>query len=134
MSPERTFTPGSKIVLVVEDSPTQALNLNAVLERAGLQVICATNGRMGIRLAHQVHPDLIVLDVQMPDVNGFEVCEQLKKDKETADIPIIMFTRNDDPQAVQMGLQAGVVDYITKDAFANAVLLETLRQMGLIER
>lgn len=122
-----------KVILVVEDSPTQALSINTILTEAGLRVICAINGRMGVRLAHQVRPDLIVLDVQMPDMNGFEVCEQLKKDPETANIPIIMFTRNDTPEAVQQGLQSGAIDYIPKDAFAMAVLLETFRQMGMVK-
>lgn len=128
----RMVTSNSKVVLVIEDSPTQALNLQDVLERAGLLVVCATNGYMGIQLARQTHPALIVLDVQMPGIDGFEVCEKLKKAHETADIPIIMFTRNDTPEALQMSLESGVVDFIPKDAFATVVLVETIRQMGLI--
>ncbi len=122
-----------KLILVIEDSPTQAIIIQEVLAETGLEVICATNGRSGLRLAHQVNPALILLDVQMPDINGFDVCGQLKNDPETSSIPIIMFTRNDTPEAVQMGLQSGAVDYIPKDAFATAVLIETLRQMGFIE-
>ena len=83
-------------------------------------------------MAGQFHPDLIVLDVQMPGMNGFQVCRQLKSDPATEDIPIIMFTRHDEQEAVVLGLQTGAVDYIPKDAFADAVLLETLRQMDLI--
>lgn len=121
-----------KVALVIEDSPTQALSLEDTLERAGLLVICTTNGYEGIQLACQSHPGLIILDVQMPGINGFEVCERLKNNPETADIPIIMFTHNDTPEALQMGLDSGIVDYIPKDAFATVVLLETIRQMGLI--
>lgn len=126
------FSSQNKVILVIEDSPTQALHLYSLLERSGIQSICATNGRMGLNLAHQLHPDLIVLDVQMPDMNGFEVCKQLKNDPETNTIPIIMLTRNDALDALQMGLQCGADDYIPKDAFADVVLLETLRQMGLL--
>lgn len=129
----REYHPPRKKVLVVEDSPTQALHLQTQLGNRGLDVLCAVNGRIGLRLAQEEHPDLVVLDVQMPEVNGFEVARILKSSPATADIPIIMFTRNDTPEAVQMGMEAGVVDYIPKDAFADAVLLETMRQMGLFD-
>lgn len=121
-----------KWVLVVEDSPTQSFHLQALLKDTGVQVFCATDGNMGLRTAHQLHPDVIILDVQMPDISGFEVCKLLKSSADTADIPIILFTRDDTPEAIQLGLEYGAVDYITKDAFADAVLVETLRQMGII--
>ncbi len=124
---------GQKTILVVEDSPTQALHLQVLLEQKGLHVVCAVDGRIGLEMATDLHPDLIILDVQMPELNGFQVCQLLKEHLDTANIPVIMFTRHDDPQAVVLGLQTGAVDYIPKDAFANAVLLETLRQMGVIE-
>jgi DNA-binding response OmpR family regulator len=119
-------------ILVVEDSPTQSLHLQTLLEQEGLEVVLAHDGRMGLELAQQLLPDLIVLDVQMPGMNGFQVCRHLKNTNTTADIPIIMFTRHDEQEAVVLGLQTGAVDYIPKDAFADAVLLETLRQMRLI--
>jgi DNA-binding response OmpR family regulator len=122
-----------KAILVVEDSATQALHLRAVLEEAGLHVIWAQDGQAGLKIAHEARPDLIVLDVQLPDMNGFQVCQHLKGHKDTRHIPVIMFTRHDDPEAVVLGLQNGVVDYIPKDAFADAVLVETLRQMGLVD-
>ncbi|MBS1245385.1 MAG: response regulator receiver protein [Chloroflexi bacterium] len=121
-----------KTILIVEDSTTQALHLQALLEEAGLQVIWAPDGQAGVKMAHQALPDLVVLDVQLPDMNGFQVCQDLKSQNDTRHIPIIMFTRHDDPEAVVLGLQTGVVDYIPKDAFADAVLIETLRQMGLV--
>jgi DNA-binding response OmpR family regulator len=121
-----------KRILVVEDSPTQAMHLQALLEQAGLEVILAFDGRTGLQMAQETHPDLVVLDIQMPEMNGFQVCRQLKDTRTTADIPIIMFTRHDEEEAVVLGLQTGAVDYIPKDAFADAVLLETLRQMSLI--
>ena len=66
-------------------------------------------------------------------MNGFQVCRHLKSEHDTKDIPIIMFTRHDEQEAVKLGLQTGAVDYIPKDAFADAVLLETLRQMELLD-
>ena len=122
-----------KTILIVEDSTTQALHLQALLEEAGLQVIWAPDGQAGVKMAHQALPDLVVLDVQLPDMNGFQVCQDLKSQNDTRHIPVIMFTRHDDPEAVVLGLQTGVDDYIPKDAFADAVLIETLRQMGLVK-
>lgn len=121
-----------KTVLVVEDSTTQALHLRTLLEREGMDVLWARDGRQGVELAGEHRPDLVVLDVQMPDMNGFEVLRQLKSDVETEEIPVIMFTQFDDAQSVISGLETGAVDYIPKDAFAEAVLLETLRQMGFL--
>jgi len=130
--PAGTRDASKKKILVVEDSPTQALHTQALLEQEGLKVLLAYDGREGLKMARQLHPDLIVLDVQMPGMNGFQVCQQLKGEPATEDIPIIMFTRHDEQEAVVLGLQTGAVDYIPKDAFADAVLLETLRQMELI--
>ncbi len=122
-----------KTILVVEDSPTQAIHMRALLEREGLQVLLAHDGPTGLQLAHESHPDIIVLDVQMPGMNGFQVCRHLKSERDTKDIPIIIFTRHDEQEVVMLGLQTGAVDYIPKDAFADAVLLETLRQMELFD-
>lgn len=119
-------------VLVVEDSHTQALHLQALLEREGLTVTLAFDGKSGVEMACQVHPTVTILDVQMPEMNGFEVCQRLKEMPDTADIPIIMLTCRDENDAVLEGLQAGAIDYIPKDAFSDAVLIETLRQMGFI--
>ncbi|HDD25305.1 MAG TPA: response regulator [Chloroflexi bacterium] len=121
-----------KTVLVLEDSPTQALHIQTLLEDAGLEVLLAQDGLTGLKIAQERRPDLIVLDIQMPGMNGFQVCQRLKSDRNTQDIPIIMFTRHDEQEAVVLGLQTGAVDYIPKDAFADAVLLETLRQMKFI--
>ncbi len=121
-----------KNILLVEDSTTQALHLRTLLEREGLHVVWARDGRQGLQRAQQLHPDLVVLDIQMPELNGFEVSRMLKEEAKTADIPIILFTRMDDAQSVISGLETGAIDYIPKDAFAEAVLLETLRQMGFI--
>ena len=121
-----------KTVLLVEDSPTQALHFQTLLEEKGVNVLWASNGESGVEMAQEQSPDLVVLDIQLPNMNGFEVCQRLKEMEQTADIPVIMLTRFDEAESVVQGLQAGAIDYIPKDAFAGAVLLETLRQMGLI--
>lgn len=122
-----------KTILIIEDSATQALHLQAILEKVGLRVVWAQAGKSGLSVARDKSPDLIVLDVQLPDMNGFQVCQHLKSQSDTRHIPVIMLTRHDDSEAMVLGLQTGVTDYIPKDAFADAVLIETLRQMGLVD-
>ena len=76
--------------------------------------------------------DLIILDIELPDINGFEVCRRLKADPAVAEIPVIMLTTRDRAEDALIGLNTGAVDYIPKDNFANLVLLETIKQMGLL--
>jgi CheY-like chemotaxis protein len=128
------MAPSGKTVLVIEDSITQVMHLRALLEDEQLDVLMAEDGQQGLELARSLQPDLIILDLQMPRMNGFQVVQGLKMSKETADIPIIMFSTHSEKETQTLGMQLGAVEYIPKDAFADAVLLETLRQMGLIER
>lgn len=121
-----------RTVLVVEDSPTQALHLQTMLEQEGLRVVVAEDGRIGLEKAQEIQPDLVVLDVQMPEMNGMQVCRVLSEQPETADIPVVLFTSHDEQESVILGLQLGAVDFIPKDVFADVVLMETIRQMGLI--
>ena len=119
-------------VLLIEDSTAQALELKALMEGEGMQVTWSADGAEGLRLTQALIPDLVVLDVQLPSMNGFQVCQNLKENRGTAAIPIIFLTRHDDPEAIRLGLQSGAIHYIPKDAFANAVLLETISQIGLL--
>ena len=73
---------------LIEDSPTEALHLQAVLEQEGFEVLRASDGRKGLVAAREQHPDVIVLDVEMPEMDGFQVCQQLKSDPETDSIPV----------------------------------------------
>lgn len=123
---------GVKLVLVVEDSPTQSIHMQTMLERAGLRCMLATNGQTGLYLAQTLLPDLLILDLEMPQLNGFEVCKLLKEDPQTENIPIIMMTHHDGTDMVVQGLELGAIEFIPKDAFADVVLLETLRQMKII--
>ena len=116
-------------ILIVEDSPPQALKMKLALENNGCEVHWAETGLGGLDMAQQKHFDLIILDIELPDINGFEVYKKLKADPELADIPVIMMTTRDHAEDVLNGLEVGAVDYIPKDAFAEAVLLETIKQM-----
>jgi CheY-like chemotaxis protein len=120
-----------KTILVVEDSATQAETLHIILKENGLNVICALDGPSGLKIAQAVYPDLIVMDVNMPGMDGFQVLQALKDDPSTADIPVVMLTSSSTPEAAMTGLTSGAIDYIPKDVFAMSVLVETIRQMGL---
>ena len=100
-------------ILAIDDTPTNLLALGAVLgDDFALQV--ATSGAAGLALAGQSAPDLILLDVMMPDMNGFETCRRLKADPLTRDIPVIFVTALDSPEDETFGLEAGAVDFISK--------------------
>jgi len=117
-------------ILIVEDSAPQALKLKLALENEGCQVHWAETGLGGLNIAQQKRFDLVVLDIELPDINGFEVCKKLKADPSLANIPVVMLTSRDHADDVLSGLEVGAVDYIPKDAFAEAVLIETIRQMN----
>ena len=114
------------LVLVIEDSPTQAQQLDVILAARGLQVIIADDGLKGLRMVDERHPDLIVLDVNLPTMDGLQVCKRLKRDPNTAHIPIVMLTAADSASATVQGLNVGADDYIPKDSSATENLLATL--------
>lgn len=126
------MTMNYKTVLIVEDSPAQALALQQVLEQEGLQVLWASDGRIGVAMAQQQIPDVIVLDIEMPEMNGFEACRHLKENARTSSIPIVMLTVHADPTALMQGIDLGAIDFIPKDAFSESVLVETLRQLHIL--
>ncbi len=116
------------LILIVEDSPTQAQKLSTMLSTLyGLRVLVAKDGVEALTMAGQQHPEVIVLDVNLPQMDGFQVCKRLKRDKNTANIPVIMLTSADSSDAAMQGLDAGASDYIPKDVFATESLIETLR-------
>jgi DNA-binding response OmpR family regulator len=118
-------------VLLVEDSPTQAEFYKEVLQEVGLSIIHARDGREALDMALEYQPDLIILDVNLPVLNGIQVCARLQRTSETQHIPIIMLTRLDKPEDAMAGLSAGAVDYIAKDEFAVETLLASLEQLGI---
>jgi DNA-binding response OmpR family regulator len=118
-------------VLMVEDSPPQALKVKLALENNGCEVFWAETGQGGLDIGQEKDFDLIILDIELPDTNGFEVCKKLKSDPNLAEIPVIMMTTRDHAEDVLSGLEVGAIDYIPKDAFAEAVLIETIKQMNV---
>ena len=123
----------SPAILLVEDTPSQAELFKTHLEENGCYVHWANTGLDGLQAAQDRPFDLIILDIELPDIDGFEVCRRLKADTAIADIPVIMLTTRDEATDALTGLERGAIDYIPKDPFARIVLVETLRQMDLLK-
>ena len=121
-------------ILAIDDTPANILVLGAALEDE-FELTIATSGMQGLERVREELPDVILLDVMMPGLDGFEVCSRLKADPLTADIPVIFLTAMGDTEAESRGLQLGAVDYITKPfnldtarlRIANHVALKRLR-------
>ena len=101
----------AKKILVVDDEKRIVEILQAYLERDGYQVIAAYDGRSALELARSNSPDLIILDLMLPEVSGWDVCRELRRE---SDVPIIMLTARDDTTDKVIGLELGADDYVTK--------------------
>lgn len=104
----------NKTILVVDDNALSRKILKEQLERAFVNVILADNGNEAIKIAKEKLPDMILLDIMMPVVSGYDVCIELKENYDTKDIPIIFLTAKIDTEDVVKGLRLGAVDYINK--------------------
>jgi twitching motility two-component system response regulator PilH len=113
-------------VLVVDDSPTETRILSNLLTKAGYRVETAANGEEGVAAARQIHPDVILMDVIMPVLNGFQATRILRGDAATAAIPIIMVTTKDMQTDRTWGLRQGANDYLVKPV-DRQLLLERIR-------
>ena len=101
-------------ILIVDDIPANLNLLRQALEPEGYNIIAAPSGEVALQIADRTQPDLILLDIMMPGMDGFETCHLLKSDKATADIPVIFITAKDEMESVVEGFEVGGVDYITK--------------------
>jgi twitching motility two-component system response regulator PilH len=108
--------------MIVDDSPTDTYLLQAILERNGYQTLTAENGNEGIEVARLIKPDLILMDVVMPEMNGFQAMRLLGSDPETASIPVILVTRKNQQVDRTWGLRQGARDYITKPVNEGSLL------------
>ena len=115
-------------VLVVDDVATNRLLLRAKLSSAYYDVVVAENGTQALELARTEQPDMVMLDVMMPDMDGFQVCEALKASVETAHIPVIMVTALDTPEERIRGLDAGADDFLSKP-FNDLALFARVRNL-----
>ncbi|MBM0743973.1 response regulator [Phormidium sp. CLA17] len=110
------------IVLIVDDNPANLGVLSDTLDQVGLEVWVAKSGRIALERVKYARPNLILLDVMMPEIDGFETCRQLKANPETKDIPVIFMTALSDTANKVQGFQLGAVDYITKPFQQEEVL------------
>ncbi len=104
----------NKRILLIEDNLEMADNISAILKLAGYTVLFAPNGIMGVKMAQQFLPDLILCDIMMPEMDGYSVLHILVKEEETANIPFIFLTAKTDPSDFRTGMNLGADDYITK--------------------
>ena len=101
-------------VLIVDDSPSQLIGLKCIAEKLGHEVITAEDGSAGVEVAKRELPDLILMDVVMPNLNGFQATRTLAKDPKTSHIPIILVTTKDQETDRVWGMRQGAKTYVTK--------------------
>ena len=114
------------LVLIVDDCTENLGLLSQVLEKESMQTLVALEGTQALSIARTMTPDIILLDAVMPNMDGFEVCQELKKDPELKSIPVIFMTGLSDSDSVVQGFSAGGIDYITKP-IVNSELIARMR-------
>ena len=119
-------------ILVVDDVVSNVLLLKILLTNEKFQVLTANNGTSCIEMAKTHQPDLILLDVMMPDISGFDAAVILKKDAETADIPIIFLTALNSPSDLVHGFQVGANDFLTKPFNKEELIMRVMHQISLV--
>ena len=116
-------------IMIVDDSQTYTYMLKKILEKNGFAILTATNASEGIEMAKREQPDLILMDVVMPGLNGFQATRELTSDPETSSIPIIMVSNKDQQVDRVWGMRQGARSYVTKPVRESAlidVISETL--------
>lgn len=117
-----------KKILITEDSPTVLEILKSVLEEEGYEVIAATDGQQALNLAKTDKPDLIVLDLMLPKIDGYKVCRMLKFDEKYKNIPIIMLTARTKESDENLGKEVGADAYIRKP-FQPEVIIDQITKL-----
>jgi adenylate cyclase len=131
---------GQSLILIVDDVPVNLQALESILQTRGFRVMKANNGEHALEMVALEKPDLILLDVMMPKMNGYEVCQHLKEDPATSKIPVIFLTGRNDSYSVIKGFASGALDYVVKPFHAPELLarinthLELKRSRDVIVR
>ena len=113
-----------KKILIIDDSPTERHVLTEILNRGGYEIITAENGEEGIEKARSEQPDLILMDVVMPGLNGYQATRTLSRDEATKHIPIIVCTSKGQETDKIWGLRQGAHDYLTKPINGDELLMK----------
>ena len=101
-------------ILVVEDSATQALQLRSLLEESGFDVVVANNGAAAISSMDERVPDLVISDIVMPELDGYELCRRIKADNDLKGVPVLLLTQLSEPEDIVKGLECGADNFLTK--------------------
>jgi PAS domain S-box-containing protein len=125
------LTAQSSIILIVDDQPTNLKMLFSFLQESGYKVLVAKRGESALKKLEKISPDLILLDVMMPDIDGFETCQRLKASTQSQDIPVIFMTALCESLDKIKGLKVGAVDYITKPFQKEEVLARIENQLKI---
>ncbi len=120
-----------KKILIVDDEQDIVESLKFVLEVSGYTCYCAYNGEDGLKLAKELMPDLIILDVMMPKINGYKISRLLKYDNKYKDIPIIMLTARSQTEDKLIGEETGVNEYITKPFELDQIVKKVEEYIGV---
>lgn len=115
-------------ILIVDDSPSQLLGIQRIVEKLGHQILTATDGAAGVETARAELPDLVLMDVVMPNLNGFQATRQLSREASTRHIPVILVTTKDQDTDRMWGMRQGAKAYITKP-FSEDELSEVLERV-----
>jgi two-component system cell cycle response regulator len=119
-------------IMVVDDDPDTVSILARHLQREGFVAIEAISGAECLRLVHEHRIDVILLDLMMPEMDGFQVCRSLKQDPATAEIPVIMITARDDLDARAEGMRLGVSDFLAKPVFRRQLANRIRAQLDML--
>src|SRR5436190_5539819 len=109
-------------ILVIEDEPANIQTLSTLLKERGYQINIATNGGQALQVLERIRPDLILLDIMMPEMDGFETCRRIKASTAWQEIPIIFLTAKTDTADIVRGFELGAVDYVAKPFNAHELL------------
>jgi DNA-binding NtrC family response regulator len=122
---------GAEQILIVDDSPANLDVLTRLLEPQGYRILAASSGSLALRIAERAQPNLILLDVLMPEMDGYETCRQLKSGAATREIPVLFISARDETASLVAGFRAGGVDYIAKPFDADEVLVRVQTRLQL---
>jgi DNA-binding response OmpR family regulator len=125
-----SMTAGAKKILVVDDEADVVEMLRLVLDKNGYEVLTATSGMDGLTQAESGLPDLILLDIMMHRMDGWEVLKLLKLDERTCAIPVVILSARAEPKDKIRGLQEGAIDYVTKPFVVRELLLKIAELVG----
>lgn len=129
LNENKVVQPLKKKILVVEDSLTTRELEKSILEKEGYKVVTAIDGVEGLEKVRQEEPDLVISDVSMPRMNGFEMCLQIRRDEKIAETPVVMITALASEADKRKGIESGADAYITKSTFDQHNLLETIERL-----